>query len=143
MGQEITNNGRQAHVKTDLSVIFLYENRFSKAKYNNSAYDSVTLYAGTVLGRVASTGFIKPMRSTYSDGSQIPMGVLADDYVVPGGEIIDMHFCNYGDVSKSKLIFDLSTDNLETTVGSQRVEDLIHQAGIRVIETDEQTGFDN
>lgn len=143
MGQEITNNGRQAHIKTDLSVVFLYENRFAKAKYNNSAYDAVTIYAGTVLGRVASTGFVKPMRSTYSDGSQIPMGIVADDYVVPGGAIIDMHYCLYGDVNKNKIIFDLSTDNFDTTVGSQRLADLIHQAGIRIIETDIMTGFDN
>lgn len=143
MGQDITNNGKQAHIKTDLAVVFLYENRFSKAKYNNSAYGAVTIYAGTVLGRVASTGYVKPMRSTYGDGSQIPMGIVADDYVVPGGAVIDMHFCNYGDVNKSKVIFDLSTDNFDTTVGSQRLEDLIHQAGIRLIETTSMTDYDN
>jgi len=144
MSQTSTNTGGELHVKTDLAQIFLYENRFSKAKYNNSAYDSVTILAGTVMGRVASTGFIKPMRSTYSDGSQIPMGILADDYVVDGGAIIEnMQFCNYGDVNKNKIVFDLSTDNFETTVGSQRLEDLIHQAGLRLINSIDNTGYDN
>lgn len=146
--ESVTNNGKQMHVKTDTSKIFIWDNRYKSEPYNNSAYDAVTLYAGTVMGRVTGTGYIKPLRSTYNDGSQVPVGVLAEDVVVAGGGLVNLQICNYGDVAENKLIFDLSTDNLDTTVtdsgaGTQRMRDRIHSVGIRLIPSTEMTDYDN
>ncbi|HYG49745.1 MAG TPA: head decoration protein [Flavobacteriales bacterium] len=141
--QSVTNNGKQLHVKTDTSKIFIWDNRYKAEPYNNSAYDAVTLKAGTVMGRVTGTGYIKPLRSTYSDGAEIPVGILAEDVEVAGGALTNLQICNYGDVVEDKLIFDLSTDNLDTTVSSQRLRDRIHNVGIRLISNTEMTDYDN
>lgn len=139
----VTNTGLQAHITTDTKKIFLWENRYITAPLNNSAYDDVTIPAGTVMGRVTSTGYVKPLRSTYSDGSEIPVGILADDYTVDGGALIDVSLCNYGDINENAIIFENGTDNLDTTVSGQRLRDRLHNIGLRIIPSDEQTGTDN
>ena len=84
------NNGQQMQVNTDLSKIFIWRNDYRKYPYNNSAYDAVTLPAGTLMGVVAATGWVKPLVSTANDGSQFPVGVLAQDYTVEGGDLVDV-----------------------------------------------------
>lgn len=138
-----SNTGRQFFIDTDLSKIFLWQNRNIKAPYNNSGYGATTLYAGTVMGRVAASGYVIPCRSGHNDGSQIPMGILMEDIVVEAGDILDLAICNFGDVASEKLIFDQVGDTLDTVVGSQRMRDLIHQAGPRIVEGNEMTAYDN
>lgn len=140
----VTNTGQQVFVNTDLSKIFLWENRYVMAPYNNSAYTSVTLAAGTLMGRVASTGYIKPLASGASDGSQYPVGILADDFIVEGGDLLDLPICNYGDVDPAKIVFQ-GTDSLDTTVSDKRLRDRIASdtAGIRLVPTTEMTAPDN
>ena len=141
----VLNTGQQLTVNTDLSKIFLFDNRYEKAPYNNSAYDSVTLAAGTVMGRVAGTGYIIPLVSSASDGSQFPVGVLADDFIVEGGDVLDLPICVSGDVDAGKLIFVTDTDNLDVTVSSRRLRDRIGSdtVGIKLVTTTEMTDFDN
>jgi len=140
----VLNTGQQLTVNTDLSKIFIWENRYINAPYNNSAYDAVTLAAGTLMGRVAATGYIKPLASGASDGSQYPVGILADDFIVEGGDLLDLPICNYGDVVKDKVVFS-GSDSMDTTVDGRRLEDRIaaDTAGIRLVESTEMTAFDN
>lgn len=145
----VTNNtGNFLSVNTDTSKIFIWENRYFSAPYNNSAYGSVTILAGTVMGRVTSTGYVKPCDSTASDGSQVPVGILAEDLIAAGGSLLNVSLCYYGDVAKEQLIFARSTDNFDTTVtfatgGTARMFDLIHRAGLRIVSTTNMTDFDN
>lgn len=147
--QTIRNQkANQLTVDTNRSKIFLYENRSVECAYNNSAYDAVTIKAGTVFGRVTSTGFVKPLVGGATDGSQIPVGVLMDDVTIDGGAITTVTLCNFGDVSENKLILVTSTDTLDMTVtdnggSSMRLRDRLHNMGLRLVVTREMTDYDN
>lgn len=140
----VLNNGQQAHITTDVSKIFLWNNRYESALYNNSAYGSVTLSAGTLMGRVAATGWIKPLASGAADGSQFPVGILANDITVDGGALETVSICVAGDVAEEKIILQ-GSDTMETTISSRRLRDRIaaDTVGIKLITSTEMTGYDN
>src|ERR1039458_2316584 len=97
-----TNNGVQLFVNTDLSRVFLWENRYSKGSFNNSQYDPLVMKAGTLLGRIGGTQTLCQCFSTSSDGSEYPIGILADDVTIVDGTTVSVPFCNYGDVARSE-----------------------------------------
>lgn len=138
------NNGQQMVVNTDLSTIFLWRNNYRKYTYNNSAYDSVTLSAGTLMGTVAATGWVKPLASGAADGSQFPTGILAQDYVVEGGDSVEVFVCIDGDVAEDKVILS-GSDTLDTTISSRRIRDRIGSdtVGINLVPSTENTSYDN
>lgn len=140
----VLNNGQQAIINTDISKIFLWNNRYENALYNNSAYGSVTLLAGTLMGRVAATGWIKPLASGAADGSQFPVGVLANDIIVDGGALETVSICVSGDVAEEKIILQ-GTDTMEVTISSRRLRDRIaaDTVGIKLVQATEMTGYDN
>lgn len=139
------NTGQQMTINTDRSQIFLWDNRTEKALYNNSAYGSVTLALGTVMGRVSGTGYIKPLVSSASDGSQFPVGVLSDDFIVEGGDLLELPIVVSGDVAAEKLVFVTASDNLDVTVSSRRLRDRMGSdtVGIKLVSTYEMTDYDN
>ena len=138
------NTGQQAIINTDLSKIFLWNNRYENALYNNSAYDAVTLTAGTLMGRVSATGWVKPLASGASDGSQFPVGVLANDITVDGGDLVTVSICVAGDVAQEMIILQ-GADTMETTISSRRLKDRIgaDTVGIKLVQSTEMTGYDN
>lgn len=140
---QVLNTGSQAFTNYDTSKIFIWENRFQTESYNNSTYDDVTLEAGTVMGRVASTGKIVPFQSNASNGSQYPIGVLNQKWIVEEGDTVSLSICVGGDVASDKLVFTRDGDGLTTSVGSEQVRDLIRKVGIKLVSVDELTGFDN
>ena len=141
---ERSNTGQQLFVEYDLGKIFVRENRYSKGNYTNSTYDEVNLDAGTVLGRVAATGKLVIFDSAASDGSQYPVGILADNYTIAEGETQEVAFCNYGDVVEEKLVFQ-NTDDLDTVVEDKTVRDRIGSdtVGVRLVSTTQNTISDN
>lgn len=142
--QNVTSNtGNQLFVNTDISKLFIRSNRYTTRPYNNSAYDAVTLRAGTIMGVVTGTGYIKPCLSTASDGSQIPRGILANDVIVAGGDIVNLSMCIGGDVAQENLIFQ-GSDNLDTTISSVRYRDRLHtDCGIILVPSTQMSDFDN
>lgn len=140
----VLNTGRALFVNTDTSKIFLWNNRYQPYPYNNSAYDAVTIPAGTVMGTVSATGWVKPLASGASDGSQFPVGILAEDYTVDGGDLINVSICVAGDVAADQLVFQ-GSDNLDTTVSSRRLRDRIGSdtVGVKLVTTTEMTKEDN
>lgn len=138
------NNGQQAIITTDTRKIFVWNNRFESAKYNNSTYDDVTLKAGQVMGRIAASAYIVPLTSGASDGSQFPVGILAEDVTVEGGDIQDVNICVAGDVAADLLFFS-GTDNLNTVVSDRRLVDRIGSdtVGIKLVGGDSMTNYDN
>lgn len=138
------NTGVQATNLYDTSKIFLWNNRYENALYNNSAYGSVTLLAGTLMGRVSATGWIKPLASGASDGSQFPVGVLANDVIVDGGALETLAICVSGDVDESKIILQ-GADTMEVTISSRRLRDRIgaDTVGIKLVSGTEMTEYDN
>lgn len=140
------NTGNTLFVNTDLGKVFIWENRYENDNYiNNSSYDPIALVAGTVMGRVATTNKLAPCQSNASDGSQYPCGILAQDISLAEGETKQVSICTYGDVATEKVIFVKPGDGLNTVVSSRTYRDRIKAdtAGVRLVDTDEMTDFDN
>lgn len=141
----ILNTGQMAIIEYDLNKIFTWENRYQKADYTNSdTYDPVTLLAGTVMGRISATNKIVPLTSGASDGSQYPVGILADNYTIEEGDTQELMYCNYGDVAESKILLQ-GSDDLETVIDGRTIRDRImgDTAGVRIIVSREHTKSDN
>jgi hypothetical protein len=141
------NTGQQLTTDYDLSKIFLWNNRYENDSYvNNSNYNPQTIPAGTVMGRVTGTGYLQPCNASAVDGSQNPIGILAQDIIaLAGGSSKQAAICVAGDVDANKIIF-LFGDSLETIVNGRRFRDRIQAdtVGIKLIFTStEMTDFDN
>ncbi len=139
------NNGQQATTDYDLSKIFLWNNRYEKDSYvQNAGYTTLTLKAGTLMGRIASTQGLAPTISGVSDGSQIPVGVLAQDITVLAGATADnVALCIAGDVNAGKVIF-LGGDAWATVINGKSLRDhLVANSQILLRPVTEMTDFDN
>jgi hypothetical protein len=139
-------NEQQAHFTTDTGVLFLGDNRYEDNNYvNNSVYATITLEAGTVMGRVATTRVLLPCDKDASDGSQFPVGILAEDVVLAAGQTRRVTICIYGDVNESKVKFFLNQGDLNEVVSSRNYRDRLKSdtAGIRLIASTEMSGTDN
>jgi hypothetical protein len=138
----------QLFTNYDNGKIFVWDNRYQKGtfEYTNNDTDPVTFAAGTVVGRIHATGKIVPLTSGASDGSQFPVGILAEDITVEYGETYseEAAFCNYGDVVEDKILFQ-GSDDLDTVVSARTLRDRIaaDTAGIRIIPSTDLTGTDN
>ncbi len=139
------NTGQQAIIDTDVSKIFVWDNRFDNFDFNNGGYDDVTLEAGTVMGRISATGKIKPLRSDNSDGSELPIGILNQTRVIAAGETVNVSICVAGDVVADKLVFEKTGDTLDTVVSGKRLRDRIGSdtVGIKLVGGTELTKTDN
>jgi hypothetical protein len=139
------NTGQQLIQNYDLGKIFIGRNRYDSASYiNNSGYSTLNLLQGTVMGRVTATRVLKPATATSTDGSQIPIGILAHDVSVLSGETKSVTICVEGDVAEEKVIF-LYGDTLDTVVGGRIYRDQIaaNTVGINLVPCTDPTGYDN
>jgi hypothetical protein len=138
--------GAYLYVDYDLSKLFLWDNRYENGTINNSTYADVTYNPGTVLGRVASTGYLVPFSASASDGSQYVVGVLNDGLVVAAGERAYVSYCVSGDVAVDQLILS-GSDTLATLVTgrSRNVKDCIaaDAVGLHLVMSEGLTFPDN
>lgn len=138
------NTGQQAIIHTDLSKIFILNNRYQKDNYvNNSSYNPISLSAGTVMGRVSATGVLAPLNAGASDGTQFPVGILAQDLEIDSGETVSATICDAGDIAAEKVIFFTPGNGLETVVSSRRMKDHIAAQGMNLVSSTEMTQEDN
>ena len=138
----VLSNGQQMTITTDLSKIFLWNNRYEQADYTASA--DITLPAGTLLGRIGSSGKVVPLTSAATNGSQYPVGILAQDTFVASGVTATLTFCVAGDVASDKVIYD-GTDTEETVVELKRLKDRIGSdtVGIKLVASTSNSDYDN
>lgn len=139
------NTSNKLVTNYDSSKIFLGDNNYITADYTNDGYDDVTLAAGTVMGRVAATDKVIPLESDASDGSQYPVGILAEAATVEAGADAVLSLCNYGDVEESQLVLEKVGDTLATVISGKTLRDRIaaDTAGVRLQLATEMTGEDN
>jgi len=133
-------------VNFDNSKIFVWDNRFNKATYTNGTGSPVTLALGRLLGRISSSQKVTGHVSTATDGSEQPIGVLADDYTVAPGASVVVTFCDGGDVAQEKLILG-GSDTLATLIGTGAVpsiQDAISRnTQIKLVAATELNAYDN
>jgi len=142
---QVLNTGNQAITNYDTSKIFLWNNRYINGAFTAQGYDDSVLLAGTVMGRVSATNEVLPMQSTASDGSQFPIGILAKDYTIEGGDTVDLAICIGGDVAEEKVIFARNADTFATAISGRTIRDRIagDTLGIKLVLGTELTAYDN
>lgn len=136
--------GNQGYVRTDVSKIFLRDNRYqSGSDVNNSSYDPWVIPAGTLMGRNSTTGKLAPLSINSTDGSQLPVGILAEDVEIAAGATATVNICDMGDVAESKVDLYHNGQDLDSVVSSRRLRDHLQAQGIKLISETEMTQYDN
>jgi hypothetical protein len=148
-----TNN--QAHFDYDVSKIFVWNNRYDKGLFDEPAGSgSYTLKQGQLIGRIAATGKLKICSVAATDGSQFPIGVVMSSVTMAEDATdVVVNYCISGDVVENKLFF-AGAETLDSvltvadsvpddTTYTKRLRDLIQSIGIKLVEGDELTDFDN
>ncbi|MCK4883276.1 MAG: head decoration protein, partial [Candidatus Diapherotrites archaeon] len=111
-----TQGENQLHVEYDISKIFVFSNRYETETLLNASGGVKTFLPGTLLGRVSASLKLVPVASGASDGSEIPVGILATevtDLADTSEETVQV--CISGDVVESKLILD-GSDTVDTLI---------------------------
>lgn len=138
-----TNN--QAHFKYDYSKIFIFDNRYEKVTFRNLTAGALDYPVGTVLGMIHATGKVTNLKSGATDGSELPIGILATEITQLGATSdVEVNMCTSGDVEESKLVFD-GSDDLTTVVADRRLRERLaaDTVGIVLKSGTELTNFDN
>ena len=119
-------------------------------QYTNTTGSEITLPFGLVIGRIDATGKLWPMRSTATDGSQKPIGILANAVIVPNGTTVQLTILISGDVVGPGIVFDNGTDTLATNITYNTSGDIIGTIGdilngrhMIVVPSTEGTFYDN
>lgn len=137
------NTGQQLTTQYDTSKIFLWGNRYDSESYvNNSNYNPVTILAGTVMGRVTLTQVLVPLDASQINGSQFPVGILAQDITLAAGQTKQCTICIRGDVNRARIIF-WTGNTFNTPVGNRILKDHLQDQGIKIVATNEMTSEDN
>jgi len=138
------NTSNQLNTDYDFSKIFIGNNDFRNGTLVNPEAGEETIVAGTLLGRVTAGGNVQVLKSAAVDGSQIPIGILAETITLAAAATAEVSFCIGGDVAQEKLILN-GGDTLATDIDGRQLGDRIEAdtLGIYLVAGDELTEFDN
>jgi len=138
------NTANQLNINRDTAKVFLGSNRYEPEVHTNITGAEETLVAGTVMGRIAATGLLLPLKSAAVDGSQYPVGILTEDVTLAIAASANVSICVAGDVAEEQLGFD-GADDLSTIIDGRQLGDRIASdtVGIKLVPTTELTGYDN
>lgn len=141
---EVFRNSNQVYTDFDFSKIFIFDNNFIQATFKNTTGSEQVLVAGTLVGRVTATNELEVLKSAAADGSEIPVGILAQDITLATAATALVNVGVKGDIAKAKVILD-GADTLDTMIDGRPIGDRIagDTQGIRLVATDELTGVDN
>lgn len=128
----------------DYSKVFIGKNSFENMTLINSSGGTLTYSAGTLLGRITTGGKVQPLASGASDGSQIPVGILAQTITLTNGSEDTVSVCVSGEVANEKVILN-GSDTMATNISGRPIKDRIaaDTLGIKLIAGTELTNFDN
>jgi hypothetical protein len=141
-----TNN--QLFTSYNYAKLFVYDNRFVTKTYTNSTGDVVTLSRGRIMGTVLATGKTLPQVAAATDGSEMPRGILANDYTVADGASVTVSICVWGKVAQEGVIFNgaetVNTAVRTVSTGGGTIGDLLQaNTGITLAPGEDQTFLDN
>lgn len=147
------NTQNQSTTNYDLTKIFLGGNRYKQASFKNTTGASVTLAAGTLLGKVTAiavdtanvVGYLRKYDSANTEGGAIPVGILAQDITVAAGATVtNVNYCIAGDFDLSTLVLANGTDTLATIVSGKAIrEAIIAETQLIGVVVNQLTGYDN
>lgn len=148
----VGNQSNALFVNTDTSKTFIVIKATERESYiNNSSYNPINLYAGTVLGRITASNYIVPWRNDVTDGSQFPIGLLGADMQIDSGDTVSALLVTECRMAAEKVIaYQLSNQSIATTLqlqitsyhgaGTTRLKDALEAIGCH-LETTTQLSF--
>lgn len=139
------STSNQLNSNYDFSKIFLGENRYeSVTLLNADETDEIEFPAGTLLGRIGASNKVVPLTSAATDGSQFPVGVLANTITLAAEAEGTVSMCVSGDVAVEKVILQ-GSNTMATVISTRTIRDRIgaDTVGIKLVSTTDLTGFDN
>ena len=142
--ENVLNNSNSSFTNYDRSNVFLKDNKFEEGNVVNDTYDDVTLEIGTLMGRNSTTSKLQVLKSAAVDGSQYPVGALAETVTVLAGDEITTTVCTSGEMASDKLILD-GSDTLLTVIDGRQLQDRINgdTLGLKLTSVDELSKLDN
>ena len=140
--RDATNNFLAAD--TDRSKTFIFNNEFETGTLLNASGGELTYKVGTLLGRVSASNKLVPMASAANNGSQYPIGVLAEEVTLANNAEQSINFCIAGEVNVASLVLD-GTDTLTTVISGRTIGDRIKSdtKGISLRTIEDSTFYDN
>lgn len=141
-GTTTLSTRNQLYTEYDYSKIFIFDNDFQNMTLLEGASAETTFEAGTLLGRITSGGKVIPLASGATDGSQLPVGILAETITLAADAEASVRVCIKGELPVGKIGFD-GTDDLETVVSARTLGDRLHDLGIYPKNVDELSESDN
>lgn len=146
MSDLTTRNETSNHLTadSDRSKTFIFDNEFEAGTLLNSSGGEKTFEVGTLLGRISASNKLIPLASAAADGSQYPVGILAEEVTLADAAEATVNFCIAGDVNASKLILD-GSDTLATAISGRTINDRIKgdTKGVRLVTVTDNTFTDN
>jgi hypothetical protein len=115
--------------------------------YTDSGSGS-TIPAGTVMGRVFATGKVIPLVSSATDGSENPIGILAESITAAASASVPCAIVYGGEIASNLIVFSNGTDTLATTVGTQStggtlLDMITRNTQLAIITTTDLSNYDN
>lgn len=134
----------QLFVDFNFEKVFIGDNTFEVETLTNISGGDLTFEIGTLLGRITASGKVQPLASAAVDGSEIPVGVLAQTIFVADAsdEVITMAVS--GEVDRDLVVLD-GADTMDTIIDGRPIKDRIagDTLGIKLITATEITLPDN
>ena len=139
-----TNTNNQLTNNYDYSKIFLFGNKYADGDITNGGGAAIDIPAGTLIGRISGNQELTPCASGATDGSQFPVGILAQNVTIQAGATLSVSICVEGEVAEEKVILD-GSDDFDTVVDDRSFRDRIaaDTVGIKLVTSEDLTGFDN
>jgi hypothetical protein len=133
----ISSTSNSLHVRYDRSEVFLGEIKtIENQTFRNTTSGTLTYPIGTLVGRLTSGGKLVPLTSAATNGSQIPVGLLAQEVTLAATSDDNVCIAIAGVVDSSKVTL-AGSDTLATVITElgQPISDAIHSftSGIRLI----------
>jgi len=139
----VNQTENQVQYNYDLTKIFVFDNRYETVTFRNLTGGTLSYAVGTVLGRISATGKVTEMKSAATDGSELPIGILATAITdLATVSDVEINMCIEGDIAESQVIFN-GSDVITTAEQGRIYRDWLQLAGMKLIQATELTEFDN
>ncbi len=132
----------------DVAQIFLGSNYYETVSYSNSTGSPVTITIGRTIGRILATDKVLPSVAAATDGSELPIGVSAQTYVIADGVTQDIQIVTGGQVNENLVVLaagnTFSTAVRTVSTGGGTIRDLIRRnTTIELVPTTDLSNLDN
>ena len=139
-----TNTNNQLTVNYDYSKVFIGATQYATGDMTNGTGGDLTYPQGTLIGRISVSQELTPLVATAVDGSQFPVGILAEDIFIADTVTKEVPIGVAGRVVEGKVIFD-GVEDFDTVVSGRSLRDRIGSdtVGIVLIVSTDNSEFDN